>query len=174
MKNKSEKLVKFLEALHDHIVSNPQFRRDIGNRSEAQIQTEIRPLIIDYLKNHYADAGYKDPVAKANKAFYWEGQEGQYGRERRTTFGSRNYPDFIITEPYLVAIEYKQSESGSTVKHGIGQSMMHTLCEEFEFVYLLFHDQSNKKKIQSSLKNEREKFIIDKMWSDYNILIKFV
>ncbi len=174
MKNKSAKLVKFLEQLHDYIVTNPQFRKDIGNRSESQIQTEIRPLIIEYLKNYYAAAGYKDPVAKANKAFYWEGQEGQYGRERRTTFGSRNYPDFIITEPYLVAIEYKQSESGSTVKQGIGQSIMHTLCEEFHYVYLLFHDQSKKKIIQGSLENEREKFIIEKMWSDYNLFIRFV
>ncbi len=65
-------------------------------------------------------------IGKAHRSFYWEGQEGKYGKERATTFGARNYPDFIITDPYLVAIEYKQSPNGSTVKQGMGQSMMHT------------------------------------------------
>jgi len=105
MKKKSAKLTKFLDDLHEFITSSAQFRKNTKDRTEAQIQTEVRPLIIDYLKQYYKDAGYRDPEAKANKAFYWEGQEGQYGKKRHSTFGSRNYPDFIITAPYLVAIE---------------------------------------------------------------------
>ena len=174
MKKKSAKLVRFLDGLHEFITSNPQFRRDTRNKSEAQIQAEIRPLIIEYLKKYYSDAGYKDPVAKANKAFYWEGQEGRYGRKRHSTFGTWNYPDFIITEPYLIAIEYKQSENGSTIKQGVGQSIMHTLCEEFHYVYFLFHDESKGKKIQKSLSNDREAFITKKMRDDFNVFIRFV
>ena len=174
MKMKSAKVIKFLEGLHEYIVGDPQFRHNTKTKSELQVQTEIRPLIISYLQEYFKDVGYKDIVAKANKSFYWEGQEGEYGKERSTTFGSRNYPDFIITDPYLVAIEYKQSAYGSTVKQGIGQSLMHTLCEEFHYVYYLFHDENKDKRIEESITNDRESFIINKMWNDFNILIKFV
>jgi hypothetical protein len=174
MKKKTAQVQKFIDGLHQYITSDPQFRKDTRTRSEAAIQAEIRPLILNFLTKHFADAGYADAIAKANKSFYWEGQEGIYGRERQTTFGSRNYPDFIITDPYLVAIEYKQSKSGSIVKHGVGQSIMHTLCEEFHFVYLLFHDENPDKKIEKSRGQDRESFIIDKMWRDFNVMIRFV
>lgn len=174
MKKKSAKITKFMEGLHSFIVSNPQFRKRTKEKSEAQIQAEIRPLLIQYLEQYFTEAGYKDSVAKANKSFYWEGQEGQYGNEKKTIFGTRNYPDFIITSPYLIAIEYKQSRSGSMVKHGIGQSIMHTLSEEFHYVYYLFHDENKNKRIENSIKDVRESFIINKMWDDFNVLIKFV
>ena len=143
MKKKTNKVNSFIEGLHHYIVAHPQFRKKTSGKSETQIQAEIRPLIIRYLEKHFEKTGYKDFIAKANKSFYWEGEEGQYGKARPSTFGTRNYPDFIITEPYLIAIEYKKSPSGSTVKHGIGQSIMHTLCEEFDYVYFLFHDESD-------------------------------
>lgn len=124
MKRKTEKLIGFIDGLHKYITNNPQFRRDTNTKTEVQIQTELRPLLIRYLEKFFKKEGYKDFVGKANKSFYWEGQEGRYGKDRSTLFGSRNYPDFIITEPYLVAVEYKQSSNGSTVKRGIGQSIM--------------------------------------------------
>lgn len=174
MKKKTAKVSKFLEGLHEYIVGNPQFRHDTKTKSESQVQTEIRPLIIAYLQKYFGEAGYKDTEAKAIKSFYWEGQEGKYGKERKKTFGSRNYPDSIITAPYLVAVEYKQSAYGSTVKHGIGQSLMHTLCEEFHFVYYLFHDENKDKRIEKSIENDKESFVLDKMWNDFNILMKFI
>ena len=174
MKKKTAKVKKFIEDLHNHIVNNPQFRKKTSSKSETQIQAEIRPLIIDYLMHYFKNAGYKDEIAKAHKSFYWEGQEGKYGKERASTFGARNYPDFIITAPYLVAIEYKQSPNGSTVKQGIGQSLMHTMTEDFHYVYYLFHDESKEKKIESSITNHKEKLIFDRMWSEFNVFIRFV
>ena len=128
-------------------MESPQFRKHTQDKSEMQIQAEIRPLIIRYLEDHFRAKGFKDAVAKANQSFYWEGQDGRYGKSRAPCFGTRNYPDFIITAPYVVAVEYKQSPNGSTVKHGIGQSIMHTLSGEFHFVYYLFHDESPNKQI---------------------------
>jgi hypothetical protein len=174
LRKKSKKAADFVNGLHDFVVSNPQFRKRTAGKSETQIQAEIRPLIIRYLEDHFAAAGYKDAVAKANKSFYWEGQEGSFGTARNTTFGSRNYPDFIIQEPYLVAIEYKQSANGSIVKHGIGQSMMHTLCGDFDFVYYLFHDESKDKRIESSIGGKTETTTLERMWEEFNVLIKFV
>ncbi len=174
MKKKTKKLTEFIEGLHKYITTNPQFRRNTHNKSEIQIQTEIRPLIIRYLEKYFKKQGYKDFTGKAYKSFYWEGQEGKFGKERSTTFGARNYPDFIITAPYLVAIEYKQSPNGSIVKQGIGQSLMHTLTEDFHYVYYLFHDESKDKKIEKSIKNKSEKYILNKMWTDFNVFIRFI
>jgi len=174
MKMKSAKAISFVSELHDFIVNDPQFRKNTATRTETQIQAEIRPLIIRYLENHFSGLSFSDAVAKANKSFYWEGQEGSFGRIRDTTFGSRNYPDFIIKEPYAVAVEYKQSPNGSVVKHGVGQSMMHTLSGDFDFVYFLFHDQSKDKRIEKSAKGESESAIINRMWTDFNVLIRFV
>ena len=174
MKKKSKKAAAFVSELHEFVVSHPQFRRKTAGKNETQIQTEIRPLILRYLENYFSALGYRDSVAKANKSFYWEGQEGSFGPNRKTTFGSRNYPDFIIKAPYSVAIEYKQSPNGSTVKHGIGQSIMHTLCGDFDFVYFLFHDESRDKRIEKSICGTAEQATIDRMWQEFNVLIKFV
>lgn len=174
MKKKTAKVTNFIEGLHKHIVGNPQFRHNTKTKSESQVQTEIRPLIISYLQKYFGELGYKDTEAKAITSFYWEGQEGKYGKERETIFGSRNYPDYIIEKPYLIAVEYKQSSYGSTVKHGIGQSLMHTLCEEFHYVYYLFHDESRDKCIEKSIHRDKESYIINKMWTYFNVMIKFV
>ena len=174
MKKKTAKATKFIHDLHEFIVGDPQFRKDTRSRPETQIQTKIRPLIIQYLEKYFQDEGYKDFTGKANKSFYWEGQEGRYGNQREPTFGARNYPDFIITDPYLLAIEYKQSPYGSAVKHGIGQSIMHTMTEDFHYAYFLFHDQSKDKKIEKSITNKKERYVLARMWSDFNVHIEFV
>lgn len=174
MKKKTAKVIRFLDGLHAFIVNSPQFRKHTSERSETQIQAEIRPLIIRYLEEYFKAIGYHDAVAKANQSFYWEGQEGQFGKARATFFGSRNYPDFIITQPYLVAIEYKQSPHGSTVKQGIGQSMMHTLSGDFDFVYYLFHDESKDRRIRRSKDDPVELMILERMWTESNVMIRFV
>lgn len=174
MRKKTAKLSQFIEGLHKFLTKHPQFRKNTNGKTETQIQAEIRPLIIQYLEKWFQESGIKDYVAKAHKSFYWEGQEGRYGKARETTFGSRNYPDFIITHPYLLAIEYKQSGNGSTVKQGLGQSIMHTLSDDFHYVYYLFHDESKEKKIEKSTKNPIEISVLDKMWSDFNVFVRFV
>ena len=173
MRKKTSQVTGFIENLHKYITEDPQFRKNTLTKSELQIQTEIRPLIISFLEKYFVERGYKDATAKANKSFYWEGEEGIYGKQRKTTFGSRNYPDFIITNPYLIAIEYKQSSNGSTVKQGIGQSIMYTMCKDFHYVYYLFHDESKDKKIKNSIDNSTESMILNKMKEEFNVFIHF-
>ena len=174
MKRKTKAFIKFAHDLLEFIISDPQFRQDTSSRSESEIQAEIRPLIIKYLEQYFKKSGYKDCTAKAHRSFYWEAQEGEYGKKRATTFSSRNYPDFIITSPYLLAVEYKQGTSGSLVKQAIGQSMMHTLSGDFDYVYVLFHDENKDKKIEHSIIQDKEKIITNKIWDDFNVLLKFV
>ncbi len=88
--------------------------------------------------------------------------------------GTRNYPDFIITAPYLIAIEYKKSLNASLVKQLIGQSIVHTLSDELDFVYCLFHDESKGKKIKNSVGNNAESAIINRMRDDFNLYLRFI
>ena len=174
MKKKTAQATEFIQGLHDFILRHPQFRGIPVRKTESQIQTRIRPIIIEYLQNYYREKGFKDSVAKANRSFYWEGHEGRYGKERSSLFGARSYPDFIITDPYLIAIEYKKSASGSTIKQIIGQLIMHTLCDAFDYVYFLFHDESQNKRIAASSGFEAESLIIERMWRDFNVFIGIV
>jgi len=178
MKKKSEKLEGFIHGLHKHITGNRQFRKNTNGKSEVQIQTEIRPLIVDYLKEWFKAEGVVDFEGKAHDSFYWEGQEGRNKDKRQGAFGAFNYPDFIIKRPYNIAIEYKQSPNGSIVKHGIGQSMLHTMTGEHDFVYFLFRDQSENLRVCESVKckseedkekNKKELEIMDTLWQDFNV-----
>lgn len=178
MKKKSEKLESFILGLHKHITTNRQFRKNTNGKSEVQIQTEIRPLIVDYLKEYFRNEGVVDFERKAYDSFYWEGQEGRNTDKRKGAFGAFNYPDFIIKKPYNIAVEYKQSPNGSIVKHGIGQSILHTMTGEHDFVYFLFRDQSEDLRIVESVKNDsdnnREKEIIQTLWDDFNVRLVII
>jgi len=174
VKKKTTQAVTFINGLHKSIISDPTFRAHTGSLPEVAIQRELRPLILSYLEVYFHGQGVRDPRGKAYKEFYWEGQEGQFGESRPKTFGARNYPDFIVKTPYRVAIEYKQSANGSTVKQGIGQSILHTLSGDFDFVYYLFHDQSDDKSIEKSIDDPKEKSILEKMKNDFNVFIYFV
>ncbi|MBT8352874.1 MAG: hypothetical protein KJO60_00020 [Desulfofustis sp.] len=88
MKKKSAKLTRFIEDLHKFIVNHPQFRNNPEGKSEVHIQTEIRPIIIQYLEKHFKQEGYKDHLGKAHESFYWEGQEGILGKQRAETLSS--------------------------------------------------------------------------------------
>ena len=105
---------------------------------------------------HFQNQNWKNPENGAKKYFYWEGQEGRHTNIKTESFASRNYPDFIITNLYMIPIEFKESVSGSIVKQGLGQCLMHTLDGEFDFVYCLIHDESQNKKVVKSIKNEKE------------------
>ncbi len=174
IKRKSRQAVDFIDSLHSYIVRNPQFRRNTAERSESSIQAEIRPLIIQFLEEHFKQSGYVDYTRKANASFYWEGQEGSFETAPTPIFGSRNYPDFIITNPYKVAVEYKQSASGALVKQAIGQAMMNTMSGDFHYAYILFHDQNKDKKIEKSSVNKKEVAIMKTVWEQFNVRLKFV
>tara|TARA_Y100001968_G_C19399258_1_gene740103 strand:+ start:236 stop:844 length:609 start_codon:yes stop_codon:yes gene_type:complete len=61
-KKKTKQVIEFIDKLHFHITSNPQFRQDTSRKSEQFIQAEIRPLIISFLEIHFHNKGYIDYV----------------------------------------------------------------------------------------------------------------
>ena len=79
---------------------------------------------------------------------------------------------FIITSPYLLAVEYKQGTNGSLVKQAIGQSMMHTLSGDFDYVYVLFHDENTDKRIEHSINQDKEKIISNNLFIFFDSTVK--
>jgi hypothetical protein len=173
MKKKSEKVLEFLRGLHEHIIKDPLFRKVTAKKRESEIHTELRSMIDRYLENYFEKEGFVHARNKAINSHYWEGQEKKFKKEKPAVFGTKNYPDFYITEPYLVAIEYKKGSCGAAVKQGIGQSMMHTLCGEFDYVYFLFQDESKEQKILNSIVKSPESEIIKGVWENYNVCVGF-
>tara|TARA_B100001248_G_C27233803_1_gene386088 strand:- start:313 stop:459 length:147 start_codon:yes stop_codon:yes gene_type:complete len=45
---------------------------------------------------------------------------------------------------------------------------------DFDYVYVLFHDENKDKRIEKSIENKTESFVMKKIWSDYNVYLKFI
>ena len=126
-------------------------------------------------ENYYKEKGLVSYREKASSSFYWEGQaDKRYRKSAQEFFASKNYPDFVIQSPYSIAIEYKQSESGSLIKQAIGQSMIHILNQEYDFVYILFNDQTKDKDIRKSLLQAKEKSVCSVLWDSSNIKLHII
>ena len=162
----------FLVDFHTAIVENDLYRRKTKSHSEKDIQRELRSIMCSFLDEYWKSKGLKNPNLKRQKTFYWEGQEKEFGHERKDSFGSKNYPDFVILQPYKIAIEYKKSKNGSLVKQAIGQAFMHIFSGEYDYVYVLFHDEGPSKKILTSVKNKNEKEFLEKL-KEFNIFVEF-
>lgn len=59
------------------------------------------------------------------------------------------------------------------MKQAIGQSMMHTMSGQFDYVYILFHDENQDKKIEKSIDGDIEKNIMHTCEKDFNVFLKF-
>ena len=174
MKAKTQKAINFINDLHKFILKDDLLRTNVKNKDEKQIQTELRGIIFRRMIEYFKEQDHKNPRSSANKHLYWEGEEGNYSKDKVATFSARNYPDFIITKPYMIAVEYKKGSSGSIVKQGIGQSVIHTIGGEFDFVYCLIQDESKDKQILKSLKNKKEKLIKERFWREFNVRLEII
>lgn len=177
MKRKTKQVTEFIENLNRHLITSPKLPKNVRERTEKQIQKDIYHITLEYLEDYFMEAGLDKLKArqKAGEVFYWEGQDRCLRKDGNfEVFGARNYPDFVISEPYQIAIEYAQSPSGASIKRGIGQSIMHTICGEYDFVYYLFCDKSDDRRIEKSMEMETEKLIRAQLWSDFNVFMGYV
>ncbi len=73
MKKKTSQVVSFIEGMHSFITKHPQFRLNTKDKSETQIQAEIRPIIVcyleDYFKNTVSQLKEKEILVKMWKDF---------------------------------------------------------------------------------------------------------
>ena len=170
-RRKTGPFIKFVSGLKRAIKNDILLKRfDVRNADEKEGQGQVSNVIQNYLVKYFKN--YANPELKAANEFYWEGQRRRGGPAPQI-FDSRNYPDFVIHSPYLLAIEYKLSESGSLVKEGVGQCMMHTLGGEYDFSLLVFHDKNRNKSICQASSKKQEKSVLKK-FEEFNVFSCFI
>ena len=52
--------------------------------------------------------------------------------------------------------------------------MVHILNQEYDFVYILFNDQTKGKMIKKSLKKPKEKAVCQALWENFNIKLHII
>jgi hypothetical protein len=174
MKKKTPKLLHFIEGLHEFIEMRSHLLNKAVISSKLGFQDIIGRLIGEYLEQYFLKDGYKNVITKANEALNWEGKESEDDDSQSPVFGEITYPDFVIDDPYLIAVVYKEGDNVYELKQGIAESLIYTLSGDFDFVYFLFHDQTQDKKIERSVDYKLESFIVAEMWDHHNVCIKII
>lgn len=174
MKRKTRAAEQFIDGLMEHIEENVLLNRNTRGKREAAIQGGLYPLIAGYVMEQLKARGIKNFEKLGGEGVYWGGQSGSNEDPKMPVFSARNYPDFAIRRPYRIAIEYKQGETGALMKQCIGQGLMHVVSGDYDFVLLLFDDQTKNKTIRNSMQNLLEQALVARMWNDFNIKMKIL
>jgi hypothetical protein len=174
MKKKTPKLLHFIEGLHEFIEMRSHLLNKAVISSKFGFQDIIAKLISEYLEDYFLKDGYKNVITKASEALNWEGKESEDDDLQSPVFGEITYPDFVIDDPYLIAVVYKEGDNVYELKQGIAESLIYTLSGDFDFAYFLFHDKTQDKKIARSVDYKLESFIVAEMWDHHNVCIKII
>ena len=109
---------------------------------------------------------------KAKNCLLWEGDVNTTVNNF-TFFGTQHRPDFVVKIDKLsVAVEVKKGETGSSLREGIGQSLVYS--SSFDFVVYLYVDISKDKKIRDSMNGAKEQELINDLWDSHNALFQVV
>lgn len=83
-----------------------------------------------------------------------------------TFLGTKHRPDIILKfENTTIAIEIKVGDSGTSIREGIGQSIVYTT--HYGFCIYVFIDSTRKDIVGGVEKKEKE--LIDELWENHNI-----
>jgi hypothetical protein len=173
---KTTKRINFLEdvllaMMHEEIYGTIDYRK----KSESEIKQFIYPKMIDNLSKYYMKENKLNEEkarTKARKSLLWEGNI-KTTVNNFVLFGAQHRPDMVISDGNLnVGIEIKKGDDGSSIRAGIGQSIVYS--QVFDFTIFLFIDTTKTKDILNSITGEKEENIICDLWNDYNILFKII
>ena len=146
---------------------------DYRNRPESYLKQYMhQPLqhCMNVLaKRFYPRLSQQAQDRKAREALFWEGDIGTEINNIRF-LGVQHRPDFkVVMDGTRIAVEIKRGDNGSSVREGLGQSLVYACSGDFEFVVYLFADTSREKKILSSLERELDRRFVASLWENYNI-----
>lgn len=177
MRRKTKKAVAKLDLLLDHL-TNKKIYRDYNFQSldEFYMRIPLNEALKIALKDLFREQhpSYLDRTIqrKVEKALVWEGNPTK-SITPTTLFGVTHRPDFVIEIGSMrVAIEIKISDSGSSIRSGLGQAMVYST--DYDFVICLFIDTSSDGEISKSVNYEIENHLIRTLWIDHNIRFVFV
>lgn len=173
---KTSKRMRFLEnvinaMIHEEIYGTIDYRK----KNESEIKQFIYPKMIDKISEYYTkenNLSEEKARLKARKNLLWEGNI-KTTVNNFTLFGVQHRPDMVISDSNMnIAIEIKKGDDGSSIRSGIGQSIVYS--QVFDFTIFLFIDTTKTNDILNSITSEKEKNIICNLWDNYNIFFTII
>ena len=164
--SKSKRRVKIVESIASAISSKKIFDTiDYRNRNEDYIKQYMHQPLIKELEELYENLELSKSndteivKQKAKDCLLWEGDVNTTVNNF-TFFGTQHRPDFVVKIDRLsVAVEVKKGETGSSLREGIGQSLVY--ASAFDFVVYLYVDISKDKKIRDNMSGKQEQELIN-------------
>lgn len=175
MAKKSEKRLDTMKKIMDALKS-PDIYGVINYRkqSEDKIKTYMHQPLLDTVRKLYEDRGLTNGTAvqRAKDSLVWESNVAQTLHQTKM-FGVWHRPDFTIDiDGIRIALEIKKGNNGSSIREGIGQSVVYS--HDYDFVVYLFVDISPDKRMVKSLGEELESKIIADLWNNHNVMFDIV
>ena len=86
-----------------------------------------------------------------------------------TFYGTNHRADavFEVEENFRLAIEIKKGNSGSSIRSGLGQSIVYSA--NYDFVLYFFLDTTPNKSIANADRAPHENDLTENLWDDFNI-----
>ena len=173
---KSSNRTKLLEDIIDVMKTHELFSDNVKRKDdEATIQKTLflrlekgKGLQKILTENNIANQEKADLIAL--KKFSYE-QDNNTTVKQFCMFGTQHRPDAVLDLGDIrIAIEVKKGNNGSSIRSGLGQSLLYS--HQYDFTIYFFVDTTDGLDIKSSVLGEKESDIVNKLWEDHNV--KFV
>ncbi len=177
MKRKTNRSVEAIDFLIDRLTNERIYRTyNYRSRNEFYMKGPLNEALRLALEElfRYRHPNYLDRTIrrKAEKALAWEGNPTKSIKPTEL-FGVTHRPDFSIEiDSISIAVEIKVDDSGSTIRSGLGQSLVYST--EYDFVICLIIDTSSDAIISQSTKNLVEANLIQRLWNNHNIRVVII
>lgn len=175
--NKSTKRTKLLEDIIEVMKTHEIFSDNVKRKDdEVTIQKALflrlekgKLLSNILLENNITTTKEKaDMIALKN--FSYE-QDINTTVKQFCIFGTQHRPDAVLDlGDFRIAIEVKKGNNGSSIRSGLGQSLLYS--HQYDFTIYFFVDTTQGLDIKSSVQGSKEQEIINQLWDSYNV--KFI
>ena len=170
MLSKTKKREELLDAIVNVITHKDIYDTiDYRNSNESSIkQFMYQPLLSELTKQYSKRYNSEDKAKnKAKESLIWEANK-QTTLHNITLFGTQHRPDMVTEINGLnIAIEVKKGSTGNDLRSGFGQCLVYQ--SHYDFIIYLFVDTSDDKRILNSVSGNKEKYLIDSIWENYNV-----
>ena len=169
--------MKIIEGIVSSLSSSEVFNTvDKEGWKENKIATHLHNFLRKGMENIFQELhpgqSEKGIAKRVEKAVLWEGAHNKTISANKI-FGSRHYPDFAVhIKDLKIAVELKSGEGGSSLRGGIGQSLIYSM--DYDFVIYILVDSSKDRTAKNNSTGKRESYLIQSLWEQYNIWLEIV
>ena len=176
MTTKSIKRTALIDSLANELIDHELFSDNVKRDRDTEKQIQ-KSLFLRMEKTGLQKVLTENLDMKSNKIkevikkdFAWE-QDINTTVNQITMFATQHRPDAVLkVNDLTIAIEIKKGKDGSSIRSGIGQSIIYS--KNYDFVIFVYVDISEGRNIKNSVTATKEQEVINELWENYNV--KFV